>query len=388
MKTIKIDPKASNAQVVQEAVATLEKGGVILYPTDTIYGLGVDVANEEAMNKIYRLKGRDISQPVSFMAHDVDQIEAYQGLLDLELRHQLDVLFPGKITALLKNTFKKSLPVFSAVRNQKKIGWRIPDHPFCLDLCATYNKPVSTTSANRSGSGNLANIREIISQLEGKPDLVIDAGILDKKKASTIIDFTKDPLMIVRQGEVKKEDLQDLLPGQRFRFKKSAFEIVFVCSGNVCRSPMAEGILKALLAKTRFKNVIHISSAGTLDLPPTPVHKWAEKVSAANEINIHSHISGHMNDKIMDRADLVVSMAANHLRHLKKKYPEHADKIILLKEWKRDKQLSNPSIADPIGHEIGFFSDTFAEIHSELKRVLPHIFLLIKKFMSYQEISV
>jgi len=388
MKTIRIDHKVSNPQVVQHAVEVLKKGGVVLYPTDTVYGLGVDVANEKAMKKIYQLKGRDISQPVSFMAHDVDQIEAYHGLLELELRHQLDILFPGKITALLENTFKKSLPVFSAVREQKKVGWRIPDHPFCLDLSSSYGKPVSTTSANRSGHGNLADVKEILSQLNGKPDLVIDAGDVNKKSGSTIINFTKEPLMIVRQGEIKKETLQDLLPDQSFRFKKSTFEIIFVCSGNVCRSPMAEGILKAMLTKTRFKNIIRVLSAGTLDLPPTPVHNWAEKVAAANEINIQSHISSPVSTKIMDRADMVVTMAVNHMRHIKKNYPEHAHKVIMLKEWKRGKQLSNPSIADPIGHKIDFFSDTFSEIHSELKRVLPHIFLQIKKFIAYQDISV
>lgn len=388
MKTIKIDQKTVDPQVVQQTVNVLKKGGVILYPTDTVYGLGVDVANEEAMKKIYSLKGRDISQPVSFLAHDVDQIEAYHGLLDLELRRQLDVLFPGKITALLKNSFKKSLPVFSAIREQKKIGWRIPNHPFCLKLSRVYGKPLSTTSANRSGYGNASDVQEILEQLNGKPDLVIDAGTVSKKSGSTILDFTKKPIMIVRQGEIKKATLLELLPEQEFRFKKSTFGIVFVCSGNVCRSPMAEGILKTMLAKTRFKNIIHVSSAGTLNLPPTPVHKWAEKVSAANEINISSHISGHLNKRIMDRADMVVSMAVNHARYLKKKYPEHASKVILLKEWKRGKQLSNPSIADPIGHEISFFSDTFAEIHSELKRILPYIFLQIKKFMAYQDISV
>lgn len=388
MKHSIIDPQNANPQIVSQAVDILERGGVILYPTDTLYGLGVDVANEKAMHKLFSLKGRDISQPVSFMTHAVDQIELYHGLLPIEIRHQLDLLFPGKITTLLKNTFKKSLPVFSTVREQKKIGWRIPDHPFCLALGKAFGKPVSTTSANLSGRGNAADVQEILSQLNGKPDLVIDAGPINKKSGSTIIDFTKQPLMIVRQGELKKTALKQLLPEQKFKFKKSFFEIVFVCSGNVCRSPMAEGILKAMLAKTRFKNIIHVSSAGTFHLPPTPVHNWAEKVAAANEINIHSHISGHVNEKIMDRADIVISMAVNHMRHLKKNYPEHAEKIILLKEWKRGKKLSNPSIADPIGHGIDFFSDTFAEIHSELKRILPHIFLQIKKFMVYQDISV
>lgn len=388
MKQFTIDPKIADPDVVNQAADVLNQGGVILYPTDTLYGLGVDVANEEAMHKLFSLKGREISQPVSFMTDAVDHIEAYQGLLPMEIRHQLDILFPGKITTLLENTFKKTLPIFSAVRTQKKIGWRIPDHPFCLALCAAFGKPVSTTSANLTGGGNAAAVQEILSQLNGVPDMIIDAGPVNKKSGSTIIDFTKQPLMIVRQGEVKKSELQKLIPGQNFQFKKSAFEIVFVCSGNVCRSPMAEGILRAMLAKTRFKNIIRISSAGTLYLPPTPVHNWAEKVASANEINIHAHISSHLNAKIMERADMIISMAVNHRAYLKKHFAEHTHKVILLKEWKRGKQLSNPSIADPIGHEIDFFTDTFAEIHGELKRVLPYIFLRIKKFMTYQDISI
>ena len=194
--------------------------------------------------------------------------------------------------------------------------------------------------------------------------------------------------MIVREGEIKKPKVQELLKETDIRVKKEFFKIVLVCSGNICRSPMAEGILKAMMAKTRFRNIVRVSSAGTLTLPPNPAHELAAKISDANEIDIHAHLSRHITQKIVDEADIIISMAINHVEYLRKYFPNDKHKIILLKEWKRTRPLFKPSVADPIGHDIGFFSDTFTEIHSEIKRILPFIFAELKKFIDYNEIKL
>ncbi len=383
----KIDPENPRLEAVEKAAKILKAGGIIVYPTDTLYGLGIDPTNISAIQKLYTLKGRLESNPVSLMIDSIDNIEEFSGLLSKETHLRLTKLFPGKYTALLENSIKPGRYLYDSLHGQDKIGWRIPNNNFCSMLSAVYGKPISTTSANLSGKGNVADISQVLAHFGNKLDLVIDSGPVTNTSGSTIIDFTKNPLMIVREGEIKKHKIQEILKETDICVKKEFFNIVFVCSGNICRSPMGEGILKAMMAKTRYRNIVRVSSAGTLLLPPNPAHELAAKIADANEINIHAHLSRHITQKIVDEADIIINMAVNHVDYLRKYFPKDKHKFILLKEWKRTKQLFKPSVADPIGHDISFFSDTFTEIHSEIKRILPFIFAELKKFIKYNDLA-
>lgn len=388
MKYFKIDSDNPRLDAVEKAAKILKAGGIIVYPTDTLYGLGIDPANSAAVQKLYALKERLKSNPVSLMVESIDRIEEISGFLLEKNLLRISKLFPGKFTILLENSIQPGNELYENLCDQEKIGWRIPDNKFCNMLSVVYGKPISTTSANLSGKGNVTNISEVLAHFGNKLDLVIDSGPISNTSGSTIIDFTKNPLMIVREGEVEKSKVQELLKETDIRVKKEVFKIVFLCSGNICRSPIAEGILKAMMAKTRFRNIVQVSSAGTLTLPPNPAHELAVKIADANEINIHAHLSRHITQKIVDDADIIICMAVNHVEYMRKYFPKDKHKIILLKEWKRNKPLFKPSVADPIGHNIGFFSDTFTEIHSEIKRILPFIFAELKKFIEYNEIKL
>ncbi len=388
MKYYKINAENPAPEVLEEAVSILNDGGVIVYPTDTLYGLGIDPANPKAVQKLYALKGRLKSNPVSLMTDTIDAIEESLGLLPEKTLLHLSKLFPGKFTALLENTIKPGRILYDTFKEQDKVGWRIPENTFCNLLSKTFGKPVSTTSANLSGKGNVTDISQVLAHFGNKLDLVIDSGPIESTLGSTIIDFTKNPLMIVREGDIKKNNVQTLLKEPDLRVKKEVFEIVFVCSGNICRSPMAEGILKAMVAKTRFRNIVRISSAGTLTLPPNPAHELAAKIADANEINIRAHLAKHITQKVIDDAEIIICMAVNHMEYLRKYFPNDKHKFILLKEWRRTRPLFKPSVADPIGHGLDFFSDTFTEIHTEIKRILPFIFAELKKFIAYNEIDV
>ncbi len=387
MKYIKINPEQPDQKSIQTAVDVLHSGGVIIYPTDTLYGLGVDVTNPKALQKLFSLKQRAQNQPVSLLAESIDQIEYYNGQLPLEIYARLGRLLPGKFTVLLQNTLISNFKLAYPLNELKKIGWRVPKHRFARELVKVFGHPISTTSANVSGKGNVKTVAEIISHFGDKPDLIIDAGPIEKNKGSTILDFTKNPPLVIREGDVSLDETKKRLQGIELRRKKEFFDIMFVCSGNICRSPMAEGILKAMISKTRFRHIVRVSSAGTLNLPPSPAHELAEKIADANEINIHKHVSRPINSKLVEQADLIICMAVNHIDYLRKVFPQHKEKFVLLKQWNKPVPLANPSIADPIGHDVDFFSDTFASIHYELKRNLPHLFSRLKEFMAYHDLA-
>lgn len=390
MEYFKINPQNPDLQILDRAVQVLKKGGIIVYPTDTLYGLGVDVLNSKAVSKLFLLKRRKTSMPLSFLIESIEKLEQFIGELPAEKKSQINKLLPGKYTILIeKNKPGTGLNAeqLSGHRSKnQKIGFRIPAHRWCHELTTRMAGPISSTSANISGQKNVLSIPEVISHFGNKPDLVLDAGVMPDSRGSTIIDFTKNPYLVMRQGEISLAEVQHILEDEKVTLRKEKFNLIFICSGNICRSPMAEGILKTMVNKTKYKNFVEISSAGTLDLISIPAHDFSLKVAEENEIDIRSHRSRPVSTGIIDCADLIFCMALNHFNFLKEKFPEQKNKFVLLKEWQRKTLLTNPSIADPIGHELEFFRKTYAEIFSELKRVFPFLVNEIKGFMEYNEL--
>jgi len=209
---LKINDRMSLELAVKRAAEVLQNSGIILYPTDTLYGFGIDVTKQNAVEKLYAIKGRSNKKPVSLMVSSVEQIENITNIHPQELKRVLTKVFPGKITALLENRLKKSLAVFEYLQYPlKKIGFRIPESSFCNLLNDLVENPVSTTSANISGQPNITKIENLPDSLKNQLDLIIDAGDAEDIRGSTIIDFSEKPYKIVREGAVCLEKLKSVL---------------------------------------------------------------------------------------------------------------------------------------------------------------------------------
>ena len=130
----------------------------------------------------------------------------------------------------------------------------------------------------------------------------------------------------------------------------------------------------------KYKDITDVNSAGTLNVPHSPAHMYALKVSEDNKIDLNAHISKHVQAKIVRESNLIIALALDHYSYLRSKYPAFKNKIILLKQWKKSRVLTNPSISDPIGHDEDFFKNTFKEIHAEIKRIEPYLFSEIKNY--------
>jgi L-threonylcarbamoyladenylate synthase len=203
MEIIKLNTKNED-KVIEEAVMCLRKGGILLYPTDTCYGLAADIFNETAFRKLYQLKDMSYVKPISITVSSLNEAKKYGQFLDLASDVAKE-FWPGPLTIIANK--KSSLPNFLNI-GVETIGLRVVDYPFVRKLVEAYGLPLTTTSANISGKKECYSIADFKKQFKGRllvPDLAIDAGRLSKNSPSTVVEITGDVLRFIREGTLSKK---------------------------------------------------------------------------------------------------------------------------------------------------------------------------------------
>lgn len=188
------------------ATAALGRGGIVLYPTDTLYGLGADSLNKEALEKILAIKGRDAGKPIHSIVSSLEAAKPYAEVTPLAEALAKRFL-PGPLTILLAK--KDAVPDW-AVSGRSTFGIRVPKHELCLAIAHAFGKPYTATSANKSGVSPERSVDAIISQLEAEAqliDLIIDAGELPEREPSSVVDASGDEPLIVREGAISARDI-------------------------------------------------------------------------------------------------------------------------------------------------------------------------------------
>ena len=193
MKIFKMSGDNPDMDLISEAIDIMAKGGVILYPTDTVYGLGANIFNNDAVKRIYEIKKRDPSKPLSVLVQDTESLELIAHL-NRNSREIVNKWLPGPFTFIL-NKKKIVSPYVSA---SAKVGVRIPDYKIARALASLF--PITTTSANITNECTLSNPQDILKQIGDTVDLVIDVGDLNKSKPSTVIDLSSSKPTLVRNG--------------------------------------------------------------------------------------------------------------------------------------------------------------------------------------------
>jgi tRNA threonylcarbamoyl adenosine modification protein (Sua5/YciO/YrdC/YwlC family) len=195
---------------IEEAIDCLKNGGVIVYPTDTIYGFGCDALNEKAVEKIYKIKKRKNNKPLSVMMRNTEELKKY-AYLDVRNIKILETILPGPYTLILPGA--KKLPP-AVTGDSANIGIRIPNHPVAQKLSEAFENPIVSTSVNISESDPLSDpfkIVDLFSRETFQPDLVLDFGKLKSAKPSIIIDLTRRNPQIIRSGMMNVKETMELL---------------------------------------------------------------------------------------------------------------------------------------------------------------------------------
>jgi tRNA threonylcarbamoyl adenosine modification protein (Sua5/YciO/YrdC/YwlC family) len=192
---LSINPQNPHTRHVAQVVECLRQGGVIIYPTDTIYGIGCDIFNRKGVKKIFQIKQRDSRKPFSFICSDLAEISNYAQVSNFAFKIMKRYM-PGPYTFVLEAT--KIVPD-SLSTKQKTVGVRIPDNKICQEIVKQLGHPLVTTSANASGEETPQDPQEIDAIMGRMVDLVIDGGI-SLGEASTVISLVDDQIEVLREG--------------------------------------------------------------------------------------------------------------------------------------------------------------------------------------------
>jgi len=187
---------------LSKAITALRNGQVIVYPTDTLYGLGADIYNPEAVEKVFKIKKRQETSALPVAVADIDEIEKI-AFVDENAKRLIKAFLPGKLTIILK---KKDIVSEVVTGGLDKVAIRIPNNKIALELLSKFG-PITATSANIHGKKPPVNIEDISMQFS-KSDIAVylDDGILDDKP-STIVDLTEKPFKIIRKGAISEKEI-------------------------------------------------------------------------------------------------------------------------------------------------------------------------------------
>ena len=356
MKIIKINSDNPKKEKIEEIIEILKKGGVIIFPTDTVYGMGTDAKNEEAINKVYQIKNRPKDKPLILFIEEKEEILNLVQKIPFSAQKLINDFWPGPLTLIFKAAAFTPLNVIS---KEGKVGIRLPAHRVPCEIIKESKILLATTSANISGDISPLRVEEINKNLKKGVDLIADGGETFLGEESTVVDITFSSPLLVREGWLPREKIRETL--------KREGNILFVCTGNTCRSPMAEGFLKKMLPEG--KNNIKISSAGTFTLKGLRPTELAIKVTRERGVDISYYHSTPLSRDLVEKADLILVMSNFH-KKIVSEISSAEGKIFLLKEFASGRK---EEISDPIGESLETYRECAREIEGEIKALVKKL---------------
>jgi len=199
--------KADAEGALPEAVAVLKGGGLVVYPSDTVYGLGAAASDERAVERAFAVKGRDAVKALSLLLADAADLEPLCAEVPVLARVLSDRYWPGPLTLVLRRS-----PAFrsAALGGGDTIAVRVPGHPFLRALIRTLGEPITGTSANRSGRLACRSAEEAEQELGDAVDLIIDGGPSRAGLESTVVDVTRGLPVVLREGAILRAEVESL----------------------------------------------------------------------------------------------------------------------------------------------------------------------------------
>lgn len=201
-----IDLRKSFEEALEKSVFILNKGGLIVFPTDTVYGLAAKFDEPDAIERIYQVKGRDQTKALAVLIANLDQVKIISPRITENASKLIKYFWPGALTII----FEKREDIITPLSIDNSIGIRIPDDFFVRQLSNRIG-PLATTSANRSGFPSSTKVDEVLEQIGDRIDLVVDGGECEGGIPSSVVDCRSEEIKILREGAIPKEQIYNKL---------------------------------------------------------------------------------------------------------------------------------------------------------------------------------
>ena len=355
-------------QEINKAVKILEKGGVIAFPTDTVYGMGGDASSEKAIESIYRIKERDRGKPIVLFIPEKEELKRYVEGITQDAQKLVDAFWPGPLTLV----FRASQEIPPLLIFKETVGIRIPDDETVLSLLRTYGRPLATTSANHSGELPYHSAVEVRKQFGREIGFVLGGEVMDHQISSTVLDVSRFPSILLRKGKILVSTIEKVL-GKKVGFGEGlTFNLLFVCTGNACRSPMALGLFRHRLPPKLRKRVIS-ASCGTGALENELATENAVLAAEELGVDISTHRSQSLTKFLIERADLILVMSPYHIERVIEISPGSEEKTHLLRGYGKRLPPEKRVIEDPIGMPMELYRKTIRMIDKGLTPVIEEL---------------
>ncbi|MHC5010174.1 MAG: L-threonylcarbamoyladenylate synthase [Planctomycetota bacterium] len=332
-EVLRVADQAALHKELTRAGEILRAGGLVAFPTETVYGIAVSEEHPEAVERLYRLKGRPRSKPMTTMVADMAEVFDRCTNVSPTARALMRRFWPGPLTIVLPG------------EGGRMHGFRLPSRPLARGLVREAGVPLLVPSANISGQPPATTAEEVLRQFPSELDLVIDGGPAEAGIASTVVQVVGDRIEILREGSIPESRLRDPHGGT----------ILFVCQGNTDRSPLAVALLRRRLARhlglpesELEARGYRIRSAGIAAEAGKKASLNARRVAQEWEgepLDLSSHRAVKLTGDMVESASRIFCMERDQREQILAFYPERERDVLLVDPEGRD-------IADPAGSPL------------------------------------
>jgi len=364
-QVIRAERGKTYGDAVAQGARMLAEGALVAFPTETVYGVGASAAHPDAVERLRQIKQRPPGKPFTVHIGRPQDADAFVPELSPVARRMIRKGWPGPLTLILSVAdpgvaeAAKLLPPGQqhTMYHEGTIGLRCPDDRLAQDLLTQAGVPVVAASANLAGQPPPRDASEALEDLGGKVDLVIDAGMTKYARASTIVRVNQRGYQILRPGVYDERTIRRL----------AALAVLFVCTGNSCRSPMAEGLCRKMLAERLgcapgelLERGVEVFSAGSMATSGGPASQNAVRTCRGRGVDISDHESQSLTAELINQADHIFTMCDHHTETVLTMQPAARAKT--------DRLDPGGDIADPIGGDEEAYNSCAARIVDALQK--------------------